>query len=74
MLRQARQTGIVKGKGLFFDLDLTMEELSTVIGASRQTVSTLLNGLIRENLIEKKGRGKYYILDPQRFEEQASTK
>ncbi len=70
LLRQARESGSPEGDGIFFHLDLTVEELGKVIGASRQTVSTLLNTLIRENLIEKRGRGNYYIPDIQRFEEE----
>lgn len=74
LLRQARESGSPEGKGLFFHLDLTVEELAKVIGASRQTVSTLLNGLIRENLIEKRGRGNYFIADPKRFEEKGQPR
>lgn len=43
------------------ELGLTVEQLAGLMGASRQTVSTLLSALERDRLIEKTGRGKYRI-------------
>jgi CRP-like cAMP-binding protein len=74
LLREAMQSGTKETGGIFFHLNLTVEELGKMIGASRQTVSTLLNGLIREKLIEKRGRGNYYIPDPRRLEREGQVK
>jgi DNA-binding IclR family transcriptional regulator len=38
-----------------------MEQLAQLLGASRQTVSTLLNDMVRAGLMEKRGRGSYFI-------------
>lgn len=48
--------------GCEIELGLTVEQLAGLMGASRQTVSTLLNSLERNKLIEKRGRGKYQII------------
>ena len=61
---EARHRGAPEGAGLRFHLDLTVEEVGNIVGASRQTVSTLLNELIRQGLIEKRGRGDYFVPDP----------
>lgn len=54
------------------ELGLTVEQLSGLMGASRQTVSTLLNSLEREELIRKTGRGRYLLLDMDSLREIAS--
>ncbi|NDV20947.1 helix-turn-helix domain-containing protein [Pseudodesulfovibrio sp. JC047] len=61
--REARETGIPDGDGLLLNLDLTIEQLGQLLGASRQTVSTLLNNMERSGLMEKRGRGTYFIPD-----------
>ncbi|MGL1933265.1 MAG: Crp/Fnr family transcriptional regulator [Desulfotalea sp.] len=45
------------------ELGLTIEQLASLMGASRQTISTLLNALERDTLIKKIGRGQYTIKD-----------
>lgn len=40
---------------------LSTEQLATIVGSSRQTVSSLLNALEREGLIELRGRGRIGI-------------
>ncbi len=45
------------------NLDLSMQEFSSFIGAKRQTVSTVFNELISEKIIKKVGHHKYKILD-----------
>jgi CRP/FNR family transcriptional regulator, carbon monoxide oxidation system transcription regulator len=42
---------------------LSIEQLATIVGSSRQTVSSLLNTLEREGLIELRGRGVIGIPD-----------
>lgn len=74
LVSEARQTGAPEGKGIRFHLNLTVEEVAKVVGASRQTVSSLLNGWIREGLIEKRGRGDYFIPDPDRLEKEGEAR
>lgn len=63
LIREAIRSGTREEEGLCFQLGLTMEQLSKLVGASRQTVSTLINDLSRMGLLEKSGRGRYCITD-----------
>jgi CRP/FNR family transcriptional regulator, carbon monoxide oxidation system transcription regulator len=63
LLEQARDQGKVVSDGIEVQLDLTVEQLSQLLGASRQTTSTLLNELIRSGLVVKRRRGVYLIPD-----------
>lgn len=45
------------------ELDISMQEFSSFIGAKRQTVSTVFNELIIDKIIERVGKHKYKILD-----------
>jgi CRP/FNR family transcriptional regulator, carbon monoxide oxidation system transcription regulator len=63
LLEQAREQGEFDEGGVEVSLDLTVEQLSQLIGASRQTTSTLLNEMIRSGLVEKRRRGVYLIPD-----------
>lgn len=49
--------------GVQVELKLSVEQIARLVGATRQTVSTLLNDLIRAGLIQKKGRGMFIIPD-----------
>ena len=61
ILTEAEQSGIPENDGVIISLDLTMEQLAQLMGATRQTVSTLLNDMQRAGLMEKRGRGRYFI-------------
>ncbi|BDQ38168.1 transcriptional regulator [Pseudodesulfovibrio nedwellii] len=63
ILREVRDTGVPEDGGLVLKFDLTIEQLAQLMGASRQTVSTLLNDMERAGLMEKRGRGEYLIPD-----------
>ncbi|TLP35545.1 Crp/Fnr family transcriptional regulator [Arcobacter arenosus] len=52
-----------KKEDVVINLDFSMQEFSTFIGAKRQTVSTVFNELISEKIITKVGFHKYKILD-----------
>ncbi|MDC7219418.1 MAG: Crp/Fnr family transcriptional regulator [Spirochaetales bacterium] len=54
--------------GYLIDMDLSMEQIAGLIGSTRQTVSTLLNNLVREELISRADRGKLLIPDLERLE------
>jgi CRP/FNR family transcriptional regulator, carbon monoxide oxidation system transcription regulator len=51
-----------------FSHGLSVEQLATIVGASRQTVSSLLNALEREGIVELRARGVIRILDPAALE------
>lgn len=59
----ARESGKEVDGGVEIVLDLTGEQLAQVVGASRQTVSTLMNDLVREGLLVKRGRSVWLIPD-----------
>ncbi len=61
ILREAKESGTPEGDGIVLNLDLTTEQLAQLMGATRQTVSTLLNDMVRAQLMEKRGRGQYFI-------------
>lgn len=67
ILIQARDHGepVAEGEeeGLVISLGLTTEQLAQLLGATRQTVSTLLNDMVRAGFMHKRGRGRYYIPD-----------
>ncbi|SOB58502.1 Transcriptional regulator, Crp/Fnr family [Pseudodesulfovibrio profundus] len=63
ILSEARSAPPSENGGVHISLGLTMEQLAQLMGASRQTISTLLNEIVRQGLMEKEGRGRYYIPD-----------
>jgi len=71
ILSEARESGIPENGGVALKLNLTIEQLSQLMGATRQTVSTLLNDMVRAGLMEKRGRGEYYIPDMEALEKAA---
>ncbi|MBM9614072.1 Crp/Fnr family transcriptional regulator [Desulfobulbus rhabdoformis] len=44
-------------------INLSVEQIARMVGSSRQTISTQLNRLIRQDLIQKQGRGSFVIPD-----------
>lgn len=50
-------------EGGVVSLGLNTEQLATIIGSSRQTVSSLLNALAKEGVVQLKGRGVICIPD-----------
>ena len=48
---------------IIINLDFSMQEFSSFIGAKRQTVSTVFNELIVDKIIKKVGKHQYKILD-----------
>lgn len=51
------------GGGVLVDLGLTTEQLASLLGTTRQTLSTMLNMLERCGRFELRGRGRFFIPD-----------
>ncbi|UZP66789.1 Crp/Fnr family transcriptional regulator [Desulfovibrio mangrovi] len=63
ILQEAEEHGVPEADGVELTLNLTIEQLAQLMGATRQTVSTLLNDMVRAELMQKRGRGRYLIPD-----------
>lgn len=63
LLLSARQAGSPPGS--CFKLDLSVGEIALLLGSSRQSVSSLLKRLERENIIARPSRKQFCILKPQ---------
>ena len=62
LANEAKRHGQPKGDGsIIVQFDLSVEQVARLVGSTRQTVSTLLNDLLRAGLIEKPERGKFLI-------------
>lgn len=73
LLKEAQESGIPVDGGPELELNLTIEQLFQILGATRQTVSTLLNNLVREGLVVKRGRSKWFIPDLDALENVVNT-
>ena len=72
MLAEARQSGVEQEDGTVLTLNLTIEQLAQLMGATRQTVSTLLSDMVRAGLVARRRRGVYLIPDMDALEKAAS--
>lgn len=52
-------------RGVLLDLGLTTEHLASLLGTTRQTLSTILNALAKQGLLELRGRGLIHVPDPE---------
>lgn len=59
--------GIPHQDGVILRLGLTVDHIAKMLGACRQTISSLLSMLEKEGIIEKLSRGEYLIRDMQRL-------
>ncbi|WP_027717742.1 Crp/Fnr family transcriptional regulator [Desulfovirgula thermocuniculi] len=66
LLKVGERCGVKTRDGIKIDLLLTHEELASMVGASRQTVTTLLNTFKQEKSIAYEGRF-IKIIDPERL-------
>ena len=61
---EARRHGISQKNGsVQIQVDLSVEQIARLVGSTRQTVSMLLNDLVRADLIARPERGKFLIPD-----------
>lgn len=68
-----RERGHPIAAGLEFACDLTMEDISLVIGATRQTTSSLFNMLIKEGELIRTAKNKFIITDIDRLASRLSV-
>jgi len=60
-LYEATHNGRECATGIAFTLNLTTSQLAAIVGASRQTVSTIVSGMLKDGVLEKSGRSHYCI-------------
>lgn len=63
LLNEARRQEKEEDGTVVLHLDLSVEQIGRLIGASRQTVSTQLNKLIKTNVLQKHSRGRFIVPD-----------
>ena len=63
LLHEAARSSPGPDAGVHLSHGLSVEQLATIVGSSRQTVSTLLNALEREGVIALRARGEIHIPD-----------
>lgn len=56
-----RERGKEVAEGIEFECDLTMEDISLIIGATRQTTSSLFNVLLKDGDIIRTAKNRYAI-------------
>lgn len=61
------------GGGTLLDLGLTTEHLASLLGTTRQTLSTILNALSRSGLLEMRGRGVFFVPATEALDEERAT-
>lgn len=61
--KEAAQYGKPVDGGIEINLNLTTEQFSTLLGATRQTVSTLLNNLTREGILTRIDRSHWLVAE-----------
>lgn len=66
----AHQYGVKTEGGLMIDMRFTHQELASMVGASRVSVTKLLNDLIKAGLIRRKD-GKFFIIDTAKLQAHA---
>jgi 5-methyltetrahydrofolate--homocysteine methyltransferase len=67
LVELANDHGIVSGKGIRIDLDLTHEEIGEMVAANRTTITACLSELRRQGYLWKEGR-HLYIIPPDQIE------
>lgn len=61
ILSWGQESGVQTPVGLRFECDLSMEDISLLIGTTRQTASSLFNNLIRNGYLVREGRKVFII-------------
>lgn len=61
LLGLADRRGIVTDEGWLIPLDLGMEDIASLLGTTRQTVSLLINQWTREGVLQRQGRRRLLV-------------
>jgi CRP/FNR family transcriptional regulator, carbon monoxide oxidation system transcription regulator len=62
IVNEAKRAGQSRKDGsITVEIDLSTEQIASLVGSTRQTVSTLLNNLVRKNLIARINRNNFLI-------------
>lgn len=67
LIQAAEDKGSKVGRGMTIELGLNVEDISRLVGTSRQTISVMLNRLTRDGYISRVKKGIYHIRDFDRF-------
>ncbi|HIP39913.1 MAG TPA: Crp/Fnr family transcriptional regulator [Desulfocapsa sulfexigens] len=70
---EATHNGMSGDEGVTVRLDLTSTQLAAIVGASRQTVSTIVSTMLKDGVLEKKDRNVYLIPNIDLFRNYAHT-
>lgn len=65
LLSAAKQRGLPCEEGIRLPLDLSTGDIALLLGTTRQSVSTLLNRMEREGLLERQGRHCLLLRQPE---------
>jgi len=68
LVNAAKDKGIKTAKGIKVKIGLNNEDLAMIVGSTRQTVSTLINDLLKLAVIEKLDRGTFLIKDIEKLQ------
>ncbi|QNB46016.1 helix-turn-helix domain-containing protein [Thermanaerosceptrum fracticalcis] len=69
LVQAAKDTGITVQQGIKLELGLTTEEIALMLGATRQTVSILLNDLRKSGILERVNQRTLLIKDLKKLQE-----
>ncbi|GAW29144.1 Crp/Fnr family transcriptional regulator [Carboxydocella sp. ULO1] len=72
LVQAVKDRGVTVEQGIKLELGLTTEEIALVLGATRQTVSVLLNDLRKSGILEKLSRRTILVKDLKRLQEISS--
>ena len=61
LLNQAKRKGTEQTEGWLIPMDMGTEDLASLLGATRQTVSGIINQWQREGLLERRGRSHLLV-------------
>lgn len=70
---EGTHNGMLDGGKITVRLDLTTTQLAAIVGASRQTVSTIVSTMLKDGVLEKKDRNVYLIPNVDLFRYYAHT-
>ncbi|MHB8172549.1 MAG: Crp/Fnr family transcriptional regulator [Thermincolia bacterium] len=74
LVQAAQEKGELVGNEIKLKLGLNMEELATILGATRQTVSLLLNDFYKTGILKKENRQTIIIRDLETLQKSINEK